>query len=258
MRKSLLKITAIACSLFLTAQVFAGIRQMTDTTENVEQLHNVFALSGLKLRLAPALNAEVITVIDFGESLTLIKTLDRDLYHPPSIEWTQGSWALVDYDGMTGYIYDGFISDLPFPTPRLTNEQFGLTPLLDEYISTNLDSVFKSDTVKYHIKQDRNYHIKVKHYLADGVRYDRHQYIDKEKGVLTLPDTRITDAYQFIRALLIGYDEGQKILKNVLFKKDENGNIYEISDRFRRHLIIKSYDGQNVSVIVQDFAELGC
>jgi hypothetical protein len=259
MRKPLIKSIPFALALLFTVQIFAtNIQALTDTTVSEPSNSTVFALSGLKLRLAPALNAEVITVIDFGEAVTVLKTLDDQLYTPPEIEWTAGSWALVNYDGMTGYVYDGFISRLPFPSPRLTNESFGLANLLDEYVAQHLNPEIKPDTIKYHVEMDRHYHIKIKHYLNDGIRYNRHLFLEKEKATLTIPNIRITDAYQFVRSLLIGYDKGAEILNGVLFKQDANGDIYEISDRYRKNLIIKSYDGANVSIIVQDFAELGC
>lgn len=71
----------------------------------------VHAPSGLKLRATP--DGDAIVTVPFGSKLKVI----QDKITKPSkiVDGLNGSWAKVDFDGKTGFIFDGYLSFLPTP-----------------------------------------------------------------------------------------------------------------------------------------------
>lgn len=71
----------------------------------------VHAPSGLKLRATP--DGDAIVTVPYGSKL---KVLEDKIMNPSKmVEGLQGCWAKVDYNGTTGFIFDGYLSFLPAP-----------------------------------------------------------------------------------------------------------------------------------------------
>jgi hypothetical protein len=72
---------------------------------------NVLATSGMNLR--DASKGTVLQKIPYGAR---IKTLQaKSTTNPETIEGIQGNWVKVEYNGATGFVFDGFLSTLPAP-----------------------------------------------------------------------------------------------------------------------------------------------
>lgn len=81
----------------------------------------IIALSGLRLRESPALDAKVITTIPLGAKVIrkkLIAQMTRMYDYPPA-EWTKdsipGNWELLEWNGISGYGFNAFIGNPPHP-----------------------------------------------------------------------------------------------------------------------------------------------
>lgn len=85
---------------------------------NVGDSLTVFINSGLKLRQAPSNNAEVLTTIQMGKKVFIKKQLPREIAHKDSLasmRLIKGYWVLVKYKELSGYVFDGYLSSLPYP-----------------------------------------------------------------------------------------------------------------------------------------------
>lgn len=76
---------------------------------------NVYAGSGLKLRAFPNQNAEVLDIVRYGDQVEVINTFGFSVDKADRIDWLDGHWILVEYDGMAGYLFDAYLSVLSFP-----------------------------------------------------------------------------------------------------------------------------------------------
>ena len=213
----------------------------------------VTALSGLKLRLTPNTQSEVITVLQFGEQITLVCNTHEEA---PTINWTPGEWAEVQYETVTGYVHNGFISRLPVGSPGILSDDFSLCLLLEEYVDEIFTPVEWADTIEFHTGLDRHFHVKYEYELQEGVVYHYHLYWDRERAEVFIPQIRVMDAYYLIRSLLIPYRQGEKILDDIIYIKGNKTEINEIVSRKQPYIKIKEENG-GVRIAVQDFVQ-GC
>jgi hypothetical protein len=78
----------------------------------------VFVNSGLKLREKQSNKSAVITTIPMGAKVVIKKQLPREVAHQDSfasIRLIKGFWVYVAFEGKTGYVFDGYLSSLPYP-----------------------------------------------------------------------------------------------------------------------------------------------
>ncbi len=69
----------------------------------------VHAPSGLKLRATP--DGDAIVTVPYGSKLKVLS--DRIMKPSKIVDGLNGCWAKVDFDGKTGFIFDGYLSFLP-------------------------------------------------------------------------------------------------------------------------------------------------
>lgn len=96
-------------SLFLFTALFALAQGET---------FYVFAPSGLKLRQSPSTKGKVLTTLEYGSPLQLLK--GEKAGGRLSIEGIDGHWVKVKAGQNTGYLFDGFISSLQAPVLHKT------------------------------------------------------------------------------------------------------------------------------------------
>ena len=71
----------------------------------------VHAPSGLKLRAIP--DGDAVITVPYGSKLKVLQ--DKILKPSKIVDGLHGCWAKVDFDGKTGFIFDGYLSFLPAP-----------------------------------------------------------------------------------------------------------------------------------------------
>lgn len=71
----------------------------------------VHAPSGLKLRATP--DGDALVTVPYGSKLKVAE--DKFTKITKIVDGLVGGWAKVDFDGKTGYIFDGYLSFLPTP-----------------------------------------------------------------------------------------------------------------------------------------------
>lgn len=180
--------------------------------------------SGLKLREEPSLNSRVFAKMQMGDEVTVLNTLSFE--REQTIELVEGSWVYVDYHGMTGYTFDGFLSKLPLPS-----NGFSIT----ELIELHYDVVSSRDTVYAgeQMKNTRVYEngIEVMNYYGEGGGYTE----------VRLPGVRLSEAYVFCMNTMPEFVE---FAKRMRVKRNKNKAIIEYSSETEyTEMTIKEEDG---------------
>ena len=210
----------------------------------------VHALNGLKLRLEPTVHAQVITVLDYGEVMTYLG--DTPAATSFNVGYTTGKWVHVDVNGIDGYVFDGFTSSLPIP--EVLPHTSYLTSVLEQYAHGNFN-LLQTDTIARSSEMDDRFHVKYRYTFDENVRLNYDAYWQSESIKLEIPNIRIMDAYHLVKALLTISDLKDTYGNGLIFKMNDQGAIYEISDRLKEDIIIKDI-GNSVSIEFK--AYVGC
>jgi hypothetical protein len=156
----------------------------------------VVANSGLTLRVAPNMNSESLGVVEFGSKVEVLNQPDSVQYLE-KLNWVEGKWIFVEYDGVTGYMFDGYLSDLPLPIYEFERCQLDLDLIypLESWVEVNLGEG-ESDIVEAGALK------KVTDRYMGGEKLVRSQKNDEYKLELYLNDIRIMDAYHLLQSMI--------------------------------------------------------
>jgi len=219
----------------------------TTTPEPITK--NVVAFSGLKLRIAPGLEQQVISVIPYGEKVELIEETDITL----SVEWLEGKWIKVNYEGDEGYIFDGFLTDLPIPYYdfELSQNDLQLSYPLLAWTEYHFDQVTNPDTLT------KNNLTTTIQYMEGGKTLLREESSAYFNSSLTIENGEISDAYNLLKSMLLTKSEREKFEKNSIFISDSEGKIYRIKINVLSPLNIKKEKNGDVTISAISF-HTGC
>jgi hypothetical protein len=182
----------------------------------------VFATSGLKLRATPASESLVLDIIDYGSE---VKVLELDTSNAAfSVEWATGNWVKVEFEGTEGYLFNGFMSNLPLPEFYVELEPNSYAEMIEYYAFLSFHQSELPDTLESKTSTRVFDKFEEGHVL---VRKDFGKYYET---TLKLKDVRIMDAYHLFKAMLMESGYLKAFNTHLIFKKDNEGNIYEISD----------------------------
>ncbi len=210
----------------------------------------VHALNGLKLRHEPSIHAQVITVLDYGEAMTFLgETPESTPFH---VGYASGKWVHVDVNGLDGYVFDGFTSTLPIPEVLPATDY--LTSVIEQYAHSNF-KLQSTDTIERSSEMDERFHVKYRYRFEDNIRLNYDAYWQSESMKLEIPNIRIMDAYHLVKALLTISDLKHMYGADLVFKVNEEGAIYEISDRWKENIIVRDR-GDYVSIEFKTY--VGC
>ncbi len=187
----------------------------------------VIARSGLKLREEPSLNSRVFAKMQMGDEVTVLNTLSFE--RKQTIELVEGTWIYVDYHGMKGFTFDGFLSNLPTPT-----NDFSITELIEltyDVVDTQ-DTIYAGDQYKKVQRYENG--IEVMNYIGEGGGYTE----------VRLPGARLSEAYMLCMTTL---PEFQEFARRMRVKRDSDRNIIEYSSSTEyTEMTIKEEDGEAV------------
>lgn len=152
---------------------------------------NVLASSGMNLRDAP--KGAVIQKIPYGAR---VKTLQaKSTSNPETIEGIQGSWVKVDYNGKTGFLFDGFLSAMPAPELNCTNlHDYALQRMRP--MSALLEINHRRENIGPSILATQLFKVN-----ADTVVYFMDTYYEGGTEILSMPDISLEEAYLIGKAI---------------------------------------------------------
>jgi hypothetical protein len=215
----------------------------------VLEKENVFATSGIKLRATPSQTGQVLKIIPFGETVSVLESTGQ----VQSIEWMDGKWIKAQYQGSEGYIFDGFTSGLPVPTLdfELTQEDLDLSYPLLAWAEYHFDPVRTNDTVQ------TNHAFVMTQFLENGIQLKREETDYHFKVEVTMPNTDISDVFMLLRSMLLTKLERQAFDHNAVYILDENGWVGQIKIDMENPVVIKLQPDGSVKISVVTFHE-GC
>lgn len=188
------------------------------------QLLTVVASSGLKLRVSPSPSASMLKVIPYGEK---VKVLNASEYtaRADRINWLDGHWIEVEYRGVRGYVFDGFLSSMPVPDNEFEQIQADLIIAipLESYVRDKLMTIQEKDTLFY------------------GDSFSKCVFTDPAGTVLTatedefyyevdvfLPGISIPEIYNTLLGMAESTFERSFLLDNSVFIEGSDGKVKEI------------------------------
>jgi len=191
-----------------------------------------YAFSGLKLRTGPSTQATMISVIPFGESITVLESSNQ----PQRIEWLEGSWIKVDYQGQQGFVFDGFISSMRLPshTFEMTQEDLDLSSPLAGWVRYN----FETDGVADILEKDNFY--QESQSFEQGFKLIHSTNTFNYNLMVHFPNKSLTEVYNLIKAMLMTKQEREIFTNNSLFILGTDNKIKTIKIKLESPIIIQS------------------
>lgn len=204
-------LTIILAFLAVCTTVFAN-------NPNTGQTLQVIANSGLKMRLSPDLTGDVIAVIPYAEQVEILELPQKkDLM---TSEYVSGEWLLVEYEGQTGYVFDGYLTNLPIPEYEFelnSNERY-LIHSVESYADFRYLATKSPDSTSY-----KNGMTKVVQHYDNGNKMTKIYDGDYFKLELELEQARVMDAYHLILSMLPNDEIKEKLINETVFLADEEG-----------------------------------
>lgn len=185
----------------------------------------VFATSGLKLRMEPGLSSESVLVIPFGDEVLVMNTFDFSEDYADRINWMEGHWILVDYYGMQGYVFDGYLSNLPLPDheSELCGDCYHIVFPLDQYlddhfpVETSMEPTNQSEVINQFV-DELDSKILRKRSFAEG-------WFHLE---VTMENVRMGEVLNLLRSMLVNKDMKTEFDRSLVFQTDGSGKVNAI------------------------------
>lgn len=205
----------------------------------------VVANSGLTLRMDADLKSESLGVVEFGSSVTVLNQPDS-LMKIEKLNWVEGKWIFVEYDGVEGYMFDGYLSDLPMPIYEFEKCQLDLDLVypLESWAEVNLGSS-NSDTIEAGALK------KVTDRFIGGEKLVRSNKNDNYKLELYLNDVRLMDAYHLLQSMIDTRSRLETFKEESTFIEDRDGELYKVKIDLDNPIVIRKLKSGDVKIVIE-------
>lgn len=209
----------------------------------------VLAPSGLKLRATPSMDASVITVMPHGAEVFLIEF--EESTKMTRVDWIDGKWMKVDYNGTVGWAFDGFLTILNVPNHDL-EKCYGDLDLLypveywarANFGAEDIDTI--TDEITFH---------KTIYSLVNDQKLVVLEENESARLDLYLEDVRVMEVYQLLESM-VATRAGKRIFKDSSIFIEKDGTIKKVKIDINSGIEIREiYDGR-VRVTIQTYQ--GC
>ncbi len=237
----------IAMFLFFSSMIIS-IAKGTNIEEGT--LLNVSAESGLKMRSTPGLDGKLLQVIPFGET---VKVINSSSEVDEQIEWVAGKWIEVEYDGLSGYVFDGFLNRLATPTYDYehTVDDMDLIYPLMAWTENHYSDISAPDTIF------EGTVTKLIQAMTEGTVLKKYDDPYLFKIEVELENIRVMDAYQLLHSMLSEKYEKISYKNNSVFINDNVGQVERIKVGIDNPVEIKKLKNGKVRITVKSYNE-GC
>lgn len=207
----------------------------------------VMANSGLTLRAEPNLKSESLGVIDFGSSV-LVLTQPDSISTYEKIEWVEGNWIYVEHEGVTGYMFDGYLSDLPLPIYDFEKCQLDMDLIypLESWSEVNL-GLDHVDTLNAGTLTKKT------SYFEAGDKMIQTRKNDEYKVEIYLKDIRVMDAYHLLLSMLDGKQSIESFKEMSTFIEDKENELYKILIDIDNPVWVRKLKNGDVKITVKTF-----
>lgn len=227
----------LAIALCLT---FTGLFA-THPTEG--QVLSVIAPSGLCLRAAPGKDSKLLDILEMGDQVRVINSSEITT-QKDKIEWTTGSWILVDYNGVEGYVFDGYLTTLPIPTDNYEKSySLDLIDAFEAWVDINKRLAMEPDTVR---KEDGT--AKVTYTFESGETMVTKNHENFYKVDVYLNDIRIMDAYNLLQSMLVHNSDREVFSNSTIFIEEHDDNLGRIKINTDNAIVIDKMPGNQIKI----------
>ncbi|MCP4215431.1 MAG: hypothetical protein GY765_12290 [bacterium] len=249
-----------------------------------DELH-VLSVAGLNLRprkdfkgraLRKLEYGKKVRVVHAGQNLPLQPSHTADAVAPHLSPWVRGKWICARYKDYEGYIFDGYLSPLPAPQrkrkKRYRNKRLFSVALRD-YVIENFKTVNTQQSDENfssagegppyrespsHSEEARGKQIRdesgdedayiVTLRLENGFTMICHCWPGAQSTEFIMKNLRLTDAYNLAAALVYAYRLDKSVLKDLIFVRNRQGEIYKVTGRKHKYILIKRTHKDTVSL----------
>lgn len=205
----------------------------------------VMANSGLTLRVEPSLDSESLGVVEFGSSVQVLNQPDS-IQKTEVFNWVKGKWIFVEYDGVNGYMFDGYLSALPIPVYEFERCQMDLDLVypLESWADVNLGEK-NSKTIEAGLLK------KVTNEYIGGEKMVRSQKNDNFKLELYLTEVRLMDAYHLLQSMIDAKSRLETFKDESTFIKDREGELYKVKIKLDNPIEIIKLKSGDVKIVIR-------
>jgi hypothetical protein len=227
-----------------------SIRATSDTLPTYCEgtILNVYASSGMKLRAFPNKNAEVLDIVRYGDKVEVINTFAFSADKTDRIDWLDGHWILVEYDGIAGYLFDAYLSALPFPgsEEEICQDGYSYAYTLGTYFDRNFSKqqVLDSSTNK------------IVYLLDKGIKVKRMQAQDVWTIEIEIPQIGIHEILNLMRSMLPDKSSQIQFENALIFIEGPDAKINEIKVNIGDSVTLKKK--ANGHLLVKASGASGC
>ena len=176
--------------VMIALMILLPVVSMAIQSYSAGQQLNVLATSGMNLRDAPKGN--VLKKIPYGSR---IKTLQaKNTANPETVDGIKGNWVKVEYNGATGFLFDGFLSTLPAPELNGRN--------LLTYAERSFGKISVLFPINYIENTEGAAVLSTQLFFTgrDTMVYYSDQYYEGLTELLSIPNISLEEGYLLVRA----------------------------------------------------------
>ena len=106
--------------------LLVSVVTLNATAQDNPKYLNVLAVNGLNMRSQPEATSRVVTKVAYGKRVEVLEKTKTEL----QLGWIKDNWFKVKYRGREGYIFGGYLNQLPAPNGiEQTNTIADLLPM---------------------------------------------------------------------------------------------------------------------------------
>ena len=237
-------------SIMLWCLISISIRATSDTLPSYREgtILNVYASSGMKLRAFPHKNAEVLDIVRYGDEVQVINTFAFSADKADRIDWLDGYWILVEYDGIAGYLFDGYLSVLPFPgsEDEICRDGYSYVYTLGEYFDRNF--------IRQQVLDSSDH--KIVYLLDKGIKVKRILTGDIWTLEIEIPQIRINEVLNLMRSMLPDKSSQLQFENALIFIEGPDAKINQIKVNTGDSVTLKKK--VNGNLLVKASGSSGC
>lgn len=226
-----------------------ALQAETNTTNPSEgSTLQVLAPSGLKLRSEPNLQSGTLAVMPHGATVKLLAF--EASTEMTRINWIDGHWIQVEYDGQVGWAFDGFLTILNVPESDLEKCYEDLQLIYPVEYWTRSNYVVESvDT----LTDEQTFHTS-KYQLSNDQMLKLTETELSTNLELYLKDVRVMELYQLLQSMIVG-KSARKAFQDASVFIEKDGTVKHIKVDINGGIDIREiYDGR-VRIIMHQFID---
>lgn len=98
-----------------------NIDTIVETSPTTFETYYIAAKSGLRMRKTPSLSGEKMDVVPYGAEISVANEEETTI---PPVGGFKGAMVKVNFEGKTGYAFNGFLSSIPVPEKNQSLKQY--------------------------------------------------------------------------------------------------------------------------------------